>query len=94
MEAARKRFEEQIYATNAANKQTQEEYFDIMHESTKLAKLKEINKQQERLLNRTIIEEQMEVERHRKAISREGRRERTNLSIGPQMTDEVYEFSK
>ena len=65
-----------------------------MHESTKLAKLKEINRQQERLLNRSIIEEQMEVERHRKAVSREGRREKTNLSIGPQMTDEVFNFGK
>ena len=94
MEAARKRFEDEIVATNNANKKTTEEYFNYMDESTKFAQLQKIKKRQENMVNRNILEQQMEMDRKRKIASRENRKTSGNMTFGPIQTDQTAEFDK
>ncbi len=74
MEKARKRFESEILATNSANKRSTEEYFQFMDESQKYANLQKIKKKQENMVNRTILEQQIENDRRKKLQSREARK--------------------
>ena len=88
LENARRRFEDTLLAENEHNKKHSDEYQQYMDEATRYDQLVKVKRTQDAMLCRAALEQQIESDKERKAVSRDRRRRQSPMQVyGPAEPD-------
>ena len=94
LELARGRFEEKLKEEKDSNARNIDEYQTYMDETMKYQELRQLKEAQNRLIVKSVLEQQIEQERRKKMTSKQQRRQNLggDVTFGPRETNDTVAF--